>query len=97
MVRLNTNYTLPGEWNRWSVGGGMSAQNAYDDAANETRNSGRAIFDARAAYKIDQHWTVGVDVENLFDKKYFDSLGYWTRGTTYGTPRSYMLSLRGDF
>ncbi|OLS59533.1 TonB-dependent siderophore receptor [Pseudomonas putida] len=97
MLRANTNYTLPGEWNRFSVGGGVSAQNAYYDAYNGVSNSGRALFDARAAYKVDQHWTVGVDIENLLDRKYFDSTGYWTRGTTYGTPRSYMVSLRGDF
>ncbi|WP_028694424.1 TonB-dependent siderophore receptor [Pseudomonas cremoricolorata] len=97
MLRLNSNYTLPGQWNRLSVGGGVSAQSHYYDAYNGVSNSGRAIFDARAAYKLDRHWTVGVDVENLLDRKYFDSTGYWTRGTTYGTPRSYMLSLRGDF
>ena len=97
MLRLNTNYTLPGEWNRVSVGGGVSAQSHYDDAYNGVSNSGRALFDARAAYKLDQNWTVGVDVENLLDRKYFDSTGYWTRGTTYGAPRSYMLTLRGEF
>lgn len=97
MLRANTNYTLPGEWNRFSVGAGVSAQNAYYDAYNGVSNSGRALFDARAAYKVDQHWTVGVDIENLLDRKYFDSTGYWTRGTTYGMPRSYMVSLRGDF
>jgi outer membrane receptor for ferric coprogen and ferric-rhodotorulic acid len=97
MLRLNTNYTLPGEWNRVSIGGGVSAQNSYYDAYNGVSNSGRALFDARAAYKVDQHWTVGVDIENLLDRKYFDSTGYWTRGTTYGAPRSYMLTLRGDF
>ena len=97
MLRANTNYTLPGEWSRFSVGGGVSAQNSYYDAYNGVSNSGRALFDARAAYKIDQNWTVGVDIENLLDRKYFDSTGYWTRGTTYGTPRSYMVSLRGDF
>ncbi|MDD0844883.1 TonB-dependent siderophore receptor [Pseudomonas sp. Gutcm_11s] len=97
MLRLNTNYTLPGEWNRVSVGAGVSAQSHYDDAYNGVSNSGRALFDARAAYKLDQNWTVGVDVENLLDRKYFDSTGYWTRGTTYGAPRSYMLTLRGDF
>ena len=97
MLRLNTNYTLPGEWSRFSIGGGVSAQSHYYDPPIEVSNSGRAIFDARAAYKLDPHWTVGVDVENLLDRKYFDSTGYWTRGTTYGTPRSYMLTLRGDF
>jgi len=97
LLRVNTNYTLPGEWNRLSVGGGVSAQSHYYDAYNGVSNSGRAVFDARAAYKLDQHWTVGVDVENLLDRKYFDSTGYWTRGTTYGAPRSYMLTLRGDF
>lgn len=97
LLRLNTHYSLPGEWNRLSIGAGVSAQSGYEDAYNETANSGRAIYDARAAYKIDPNWTVGVDVENLFDRTYFDSTGYWTRGTTYGTPRSYMLTLRGDF
>ena len=97
LLRLNTLYTLPGEWNRFSVGGGVSAQSGYEDAYNGTDNSGRAIFDARAAYKVDSNWTVALDVENLFDRTYFASTGYWTRGTTYGTPRSYMLTLRGDF
>ncbi|MDF0731631.1 TonB-dependent siderophore receptor [Pseudomonas entomophila] len=97
LLRLNTHYTLPGEWGRFSVGAGVSAQSAYYDAYNGVSNSGRAVFDARAAYKLDQHWTVGVDIENLLDRQYFDSTGYWTRGTTYGTPRSYMLTLRGDF
>ena len=97
MLRANANYTLPGEWSRFSVGGGVSAQNSYYDAYNGVSNSGRALFDARAAYKVDQNWTVGVDIDNLLDRKYFDSTGYWTRGTTYGTPRSYMVSLRGDF
>ncbi|OLU30280.1 TonB-dependent siderophore receptor [Pseudomonas sp. PA15(2017)] len=97
MLRLNTHYTLPGQWNRFSIGASVSAQNGYKDAVNESQNSGRAIVDARAAYRIDDHWTVGVDVDNVFDRKYFASIGYWTRGTTYGEPRSYMLSLRGDF
>ncbi|MCY1275326.1 Ferripyoverdine receptor [compost metagenome] len=97
LLRLSTHYTLPGNWDRVSVGGGVSAQSHYDDAYNGVSNSGRAIFDARAAYKIDPNWTVGVDIENLLDRKYFDSTGYWTRGTTYGAPRSYMLTLRGDF
>lgn len=97
MLRLNTNYTLPGAWSRASVGAGVSAQNGYHDAYNGVSNSGRAIFDARAAYQLDPHWTVGIDVQNLLDRKYFASTGYWTRGTTYGEPRSYMLTLRGDF
>lgn len=97
LLRVNTNYTLPGEWSSFSLGGGVSAQSAYEDLYNGVDNSGRAIFDARAAYEIDQNWTVGVDIENLLDRKYFDSTGYWTRGTTYGTPRSYMLTVRGDF
>ncbi|QXI40677.1 TonB-dependent siderophore receptor [Pseudomonas xantholysinigenes] len=97
LLRVNTLYTLPGEWSRVSLGGGVSAQTAYDDPENGVSNSGRAIFDARAAYKLDSHWTVAVDVENLLDRKYFDTMGYWTRGTTYGMPRSYMFTLRGDF
>ncbi|MCY1363502.1 hypothetical protein D9M69_502680 [compost metagenome] len=66
------------------LGGGASAQSHYYDAYNGVST--------RAAYKVDQHWTVGVDVENLLDCKYSIRPGIGP-----AAPRSYMLTLRGDF
>ncbi|WP_338001328.1 TonB-dependent siderophore receptor [Pseudomonas brassicae] len=99
LLRASTTYNLPGDWHRLTLGGGVSAQSGYttDDFGPEVGNPGRAVYDALASWKIDNHWKVGVDVKNVFDKDYYKSVGELRRGSYYGDPRSYMLTLRGDF
>ncbi|MCU9946247.1 TonB-dependent siderophore receptor [Pseudomonas sp. PDM13] len=100
LARISTSYTLPGDWNRLTLGAGVSAQSRYE---NETWDGykygapGRAIWDARAAWKLDSHWQVSLTGENLLDRKYYASADGTDRVNLYGEPRSYMLSLRGDF
>lgn len=99
MLRASTTYNLPGDWNRLTVGGGVSAQSGYStyDYGPQVSNPGRAVYDALATWKIDDHWKVGIDVKNVFDKKYYKSVGELRRGSYFGDPRTYMLTLRGDF
>jgi len=99
LLRASTTYNLPGDWSRLTLGGGVSAQSGYatDDFGPEVGNPGRAVYDALASWKIDSHWKVGIDVKNVFDKDYYKSVGELRRGSYYGDPRSYMLTLRGDF
>ncbi|MBD9413508.1 TonB-dependent siderophore receptor [Pseudomonas sp. PDM16] len=100
LARVSTSYTLPGDWNRLTVGAGVSAQSRYE---NETWDgykygaAGRAIWDARVAWKLDQHWLVSVTGENLLDRKYYVAADGTDRVNLFGAPRSYMLTLRGDF
>lgn len=99
MLRGSTTYQLSGALHRLTVGGAVSAQSGYstDTYGPEVSNPGRAVYDAMASWKIDQNWTIGLDAKNLFDKKYYKSVGELRRGNYYGDPRSYMLTLRGDF
>ena len=99
MARVSSAYTLPGEWDRVTIGAGVSAQSHIDYKVNtaEYGIAGRAIWDARIAYKIDDHWKVSVNGENLFDRRYYVAAPALDRGNIFGAPRSYMLTLRGDF
>nr|WP_122317781.1 TonB-dependent siderophore receptor [Pseudomonas cichorii] len=99
LFRMSGNYTLPGAWKRLSVGTGVSAQSGYSEteSAAEIKNPGRAIWDARASWKIDEHWTVALNGNNLLDRKYYKATGDIDRGNYYGDPRNYMLTLRGNF
>lgn len=99
LLRASTTYQLPGALNRLTVGGAVSAQSGYstDTYGPEVSNAGRAVYDALATWKIDQHWTIGLDAKNLFDKTYYKSVGELRRGNYYGDPRSYMFTLRGEF
>ncbi|WP_164553104.1 TonB-dependent siderophore receptor [Pseudomonas viridiflava] len=99
MVRLSSSYTLPGTWRRLTVGGGVSAQSGYSEheTTQPIDNPGRAIWDARASWKIDEHWSVALNGNNLLDHKYYKATGDIDRGNYYGDPRNYVLTLRGDF
>jgi outer membrane receptor for ferric coprogen and ferric-rhodotorulic acid len=100
LLRLQTSYNLPGEWNRLTIGGGVSAQSRYEAASTtglDFGSQGYAVWDARASWKLDEHWRVSVNAENLFDRRYYTTAVATDRSNLFGDPRSYMLTLRGDF
>ncbi|MDG9881877.1 TonB-dependent siderophore receptor [Pseudomonas putida CSV86] len=101
LARISTSYTpQDGEWNRLTVGAGVSAQSRYENklaGGYDYGSPGRAIWDARIGWKIDEHWKVNLTGENLFDRKYWSTASGLNRGNVWGDPRTFMLSLRGDF
>lgn len=58
---------------------------------------GYAVWNAFSEYKISEKWTAMLNVNNLFDKSYYSTVGYLDYGSFYGTPRNAMLTLRGKF
>ncbi|WMJ68196.1 TonB-dependent receptor [Stenotrophomonas sp. 24(2023)] len=109
LFKLSTSYTLDGALSRWKVGGSVNVQSRqyvtdtlYDADWNAlgTYNfsqPGHAVWNAMAQYQISPRWTATVNVDNLFDKVYYQTVGYATGGNFYGTPRSYLLTLRTQF
>jgi len=104
LFRLWTTYRLPGEWNRWSVGGGVNLQSGiYTESAMQgpvsgsavrVSQGGYAIWNARIGYRMSDHVSLGLNVNNLFDKVYYQRLGNADMGNAYGEPRSVMLNVR---
>ncbi|AHW69207.1 Fe(3+)-pyochelin receptor FptA [Pseudomonas aeruginosa] len=99
LLRLWSNYDLPWQDRRWSVGGGLQAQSDYsvDYRGVSMRQGGYALVNMRLGYKIDEHWTAAVNVNNLFDRTYYQSLSNPHWNNRYGEPRSFNVSLRGAF
>lgn len=99
MLRVSTSYRLPGAWNHWTIGGGVSAQNGYLYQADDNpdvsfRNGGRTVWDARAAYIFNRNWSASLSIANLTDKTYWAATGELRRGNYFGEPRNIILSLR---
>lgn len=98
ILRAWTNYDLPWDQRRWSIGGGMQAQShfgsIYDSAL---RQGGYAIFNGRVGYHITDDWTASVNINNIFDRHYYQGLFMRGYSNRYGDPRNVTLTLNGHF
>jgi outer membrane receptor for ferric coprogen and ferric-rhodotorulic acid len=99
MLRLWTDYHLPGALNAWTVGGGVNFQTASSrtTGAITLEQASYAVWGARIGYQINRNWSAALNVSNLFDKTYYQTIGAPAWGNVYGEPRSAMVTLRGKF
>jgi outer membrane receptor for ferric coprogen and ferric-rhodotorulic acid len=68
-----------------------------DDVPFKFTQGGYALWNARVDYEINKQWSVAVNVNNLFDKTYYQTVGYNYFGNFYGEPRNFGITLRGKF
>ncbi|MNV77492.1 Fe(3+)-pyochelin receptor precursor [compost metagenome] len=91
MTAQSANY-VSGTSYRLDAGG-----NVYDEVPFDFSQGGYAVWDAMVEYRVDEHWTVALNGNNLFDRKYYETVNTAEYGNYYGAPRNYMLTLRGQF
>jgi iron complex outermembrane receptor protein/outer membrane receptor for ferric coprogen and ferric-rhodotorulic acid len=108
LLKLSTAYTLPGALSQWRVGGSATIQSTHYVSGTALSASGAsvpfdftqdgyALWNAMVQYRIDPRWTLTLNVNNLFDKTYYQTLGSTFSNNLYGAPRNAMLTLRGSF
>jgi outer-membrane receptor for ferric coprogen and ferric-rhodotorulic acid len=57
-----------------------------------------AVFSGRIDYKISNNWSLAVNLENIFDKTYYQTVGQGVgSGHWYGAPRSVTASIRAKW
>ncbi|MFO6215921.1 TonB-dependent siderophore receptor, partial [Pseudomonas aeruginosa] len=92
IFRSWVDYRLPGNWSRVSVGGGVNAQSRSAGFGYYGREqSGFAVWNSRLAYRFTEELTGAMNVNNIFDRRYFKSVDY---GHNYfGDPRNVLFTL----
>lgn len=65
--------------------------------ALKTTQGSYAIVGVRVSYAIDPHWRVALNVNNLFDHIYFQTLGSPYGNDWYGEPRAFTLRIDGKY
>lgn len=75
------------------------ATGEYDGAWQDYtfNQASHAIWSLRAAYDIDPHWSLALNVNNLFDKHYYSTVGNSGYGNFYGEPLNAILTLTARF
>jgi outer membrane receptor for ferric coprogen and ferric-rhodotorulic acid len=98
-LKLFTTYRLPGEFNAWTVGGGVTAQSDIYSrtGAAEATQSGYAVYNALLGYRFNDNYSLQLNANNIFDKTYYKKIGANATGYYYGDPRNVALTLRGTF
>ena len=92
-ANLFTKYTL----DKWSLGGGINHKSeAYkDEAAGRITQDAYVLANLMAAYQVEQNIKLQLNVNNLFDEKYYEGLG--KNSMVYGAPRNATLTFRYQF
>ncbi|WP_406819558.1 TonB-dependent siderophore receptor [Pseudomonas sp. KnCO4] len=97
--RLWTTYRLQGDWNKLTIGGGASWNSSssltYARLGARVTQDDYTVASLMARYQINDNLSATVNVNNLFDEKYYAGMaGSYAH---YGAPRNTMLNLRYDF
>ncbi|HEY5756908.1 MAG TPA: TonB-dependent receptor, partial [Steroidobacter sp.] len=108
LLKAWNTWQLPGAASRWSISAGVIAQSGTHVAGSALNadgdlqpyrfeEGGHAIWNASVQYRFNDRWSLGLFGDNLADKTYYSVVGDARRNNIYGTPRSYVLTLRGHW
>ena len=109
-VKLFSSYTLPENlWkgaNKLTVGGGVNWQSEisqkWGGAPKNAHNGGKIVqpsyylANAFASYKINDELSASLNINNLFDEKYYLNVGFYN-GIYWGEPRNVTFTVRAKF
>ncbi|MDF0733086.1 TonB-dependent siderophore receptor [Pseudomonas entomophila] len=108
LLKLATNYRLPGDWHKFTVGGNAYWQSStffrpsdedwypVDDPSAKFEQKSYLLVGLVGGYDFTRQLKATVNVNNLFDKHYYSGIGNY--GTVYwGAPRNVMFNVKYSF
>ncbi|XAH23260.1 TonB-dependent siderophore receptor [Xylophilus sp. GW821-FHT01B05] len=109
LLKLSTTWRLPADLHAWKVGANLQAQSgiyqdqtttayqSYGGVAYRIEQKSYALVGLMAAYQINRQAEVQLNVNNLFNKQYYTTIGGTNWGNFMGAPRSGAVTLRMRF
>ncbi|AFL69281.1 TonB-dependent siderophore receptor [Sulfurospirillum barnesii] len=95
--RTTANLFAKYEFNALTLGGGLNYKSKYYTGSGATKITQDAytLASLMVAYAIDKNMKLQLNVNNLFDKKYYEGIG--NNSMVYGAPRNATLSFKYTF
>lgn len=105
LFKLSTIYTLPGDLQRWRIGGDVYQQSQIRTSGGsgttawQNRQGSYTVAGLVAGYKASERLDLQLNVNNLFDRTYYVSIanGGYDPYDIYGDPRNMKLTARYSF
>ncbi|WP_426811138.1 TonB-dependent siderophore receptor [Pseudomonas sp. WOUb67] len=92
LFKAATTYQLPGELDQWRVGTSIYHQSKL--YLNNITQSAYNLVDLNANFRVNQNVSVQLNLNNVFDEKYYTAIFSPDTGNYYGAPRNFALTLR---
>ncbi len=104
LLKIFTTYDLSGALDGLTLGGGVnfrskaysSGSNPVTGAAFRFQQDGYTLVSLMARYAVTEQLQLQANVENLFDKKYYSQMGFFSQ-YRYGAPRNFTISANYKF
>jgi len=96
LFKAATSYSLSGDLHKWRVGADVYGQSkTFNRVGNGTADQDAyGIVGLMAGYRFDENWDGRVNVNNLFDTRYWQGIPTAGGAGMYGDPRNVMFSLK---
>lgn len=97
LLRLHTTYRIPATG--WTIGGNLRTQSRIYQKSGSYRveQGSHTLVGLMAKYQLSRQAEIGMTVDNLFDRKYYESVGNPWFYTFYGAPRRFAVNLKYGF
>lgn len=109
LLKVFTTYDLPGVLTGLTIGGGVNYRSkAYSDGLNPVlstptdpvpfrfQQDDYVLVNLMARYAVTEQLQLQANVENLFDKKYYSQMGFFSQ-YRYGAPRNFTIGANYKF
>lgn len=96
LLKLMSSHRLSGPLQRWTVGGSLQWQSAISSPWG-VHQGGYALAGLHASYAVSRQLDLSVNVNNLFDRHYYSSIGADNGPNFFGDPRNLLLTARYRF
>lgn len=96
LFKAATSYQFSGDLSNWRIGADVLAQSSTYKrvGTGHAEQDDYAVVGLMAGYRFDEHWDARVNVNNVFDEKYWQGIPSSTGTGVYGDPRNLMFSLK---
>lgn len=93
LFKLATSYQLSGALDRWTVGGAFRSQSRTYTSFN-VKQGGYSITDLMTSYRLTDNLKVQANMNNVFDKRYYQSISNSAGANLFGDPRNLMFTVK---
>ncbi|NPD14904.1 TonB-dependent siderophore receptor [Xinfangfangia sp. D13-10-4-6] len=106
-LKISTVYHLPGKWEGWRIGGAVRWQSEITSVSFKDTypafgitpvvQDAFTVADLVVGYRLSDTFDIQLNVNNVFDKYYYETVGGFEGSNSFGAPRSFMLTAKATF